>query len=237
MRVLITSGGTSVPIDNVRSIKNFSSGSFGCKLAKHLLLNGHKVTHLYAVDAPTPFEFKVDLLKPHQDYISQLDALQEFSKNYMKNYIEEKFSTFDSYRFKVNILLDNFEYDSILLCAAVSDYGTSYYDGKISSILSYGNVEPLQLYPLPKVIKEVRKKHKGILIGFKLLSNVTENELHNAAWKQIDESGSDIVIANILEDIQFSDNKQMWIVKPEYSIRLNDSSNNCARMITEMIKL
>ena len=35
--VLITSGGTSVPIDPVRSIENFSTGTRGARLAEYFL--------------------------------------------------------------------------------------------------------------------------------------------------------------------------------------------------------
>ena len=37
MKVLITSGGTKVPIDTVRHIGNMSSGTFGAKIAFQLL--------------------------------------------------------------------------------------------------------------------------------------------------------------------------------------------------------
>ena len=41
MKVLITSGGTKVPIDTVRHIGNMSSGTFGAKIAFQLLELGH----------------------------------------------------------------------------------------------------------------------------------------------------------------------------------------------------
>lgn len=235
MNILITSGGTSIPIDNVRSIKNFSTGSFGCKIAKHFLLAGDKVTHLHAVDAPTPFEFKVNMLSGNQteDYASKLDAMYEFSKNYMKNYRHHYFSDFNSYRNILKHLIINFQFDCVILCAAVSDYGTPFHDGKISSSV----IEPLQLYPLPKVIKEVRKIFDGKLVGFKLLSNVTDYELNVAAQKQINESGSDFVVANKLEDIQFSDNKRMFLVTKTGTLPIKGSSNSCAKSIVELIRL
>jgi phosphopantothenoylcysteine synthetase/decarboxylase len=37
MRVLITSGGTKVPIDGVRDITNMSHGNFGAKIAREFL--------------------------------------------------------------------------------------------------------------------------------------------------------------------------------------------------------
>lgn len=232
MNILITSGGTSVPIDNVRSIKNFSSGKFGCNIAKHLLLKGHNVTHLHAIDAPTPFEFKVDLLKPHQDYVSMLDGLHGFSKKYMKKYTEEKFDTFASYHIKMMGLLLNFQYDIIILCAAVSDFLVDQIDGKISSVK---NME-LAFKKAPKILDIVRYGHKGKLVGFKLLSNVTLEDLYQAAQKQINESGSDIVIANRLEDIQGS-NKICYYIKKDSYLPIEGSSDSVASVIAEMVTL
>jgi len=47
MKILVTSGGTKVPIDDVRSITNTSSGSFGSKIVTSLLYHGAEVIHLH----------------------------------------------------------------------------------------------------------------------------------------------------------------------------------------------
>ena len=44
MDVLVTAGGTSEPIDNVRSITNHSSGGLGKAIAESFLAAGHTVT-------------------------------------------------------------------------------------------------------------------------------------------------------------------------------------------------
>ena len=41
MKVLITSGGTTEPIDNVRGISNFATGSLGKVTAEKFLNAGH----------------------------------------------------------------------------------------------------------------------------------------------------------------------------------------------------
>lgn len=53
-RVLITMGGTRVPIDGVRSITNTSSGETGAQLADDLYLRGYDVTVLAAKNAIQP---------------------------------------------------------------------------------------------------------------------------------------------------------------------------------------
>lgn len=91
MKILLTSGGTK----DVRFLGNFSNGNFGKRLATAALVAGHNITHLHHVDAPTPFEFKVDLLHARgEDYASILDEAHCFSRQYMSRYIEEKFDTY-----------------------------------------------------------------------------------------------------------------------------------------------
>ena len=42
MKILITSGGTKVPIDRVRSITNMSCGTFGSRIADAFYSNEHE---------------------------------------------------------------------------------------------------------------------------------------------------------------------------------------------------
>ena len=234
MNILITSGGTAIPIDNVRNITNFSGGAFGAKLAKHHLLRGNQVTLLRAASAPSPFEFKVDLLKGHQDYVSQLDALHQFAKSNMKCYTDEKYVTFNDYRNKLYSLLDTFRYDVVFLAAAVSDYTTEYFDGKVRS---KDQQMSIQLTKTEKVITTVREKHKGVLVGFKLLSNVTNFELVKAANDQINNSGSDFVVANRLEDLQRQE-RRVWLVRKEgWQTLVVGSSDGIAKDLLELIEL
>ena len=46
MKILITSGGTKVPIDDVRSITNMSSGKFGAEIAAIFTSQKNKVVYL-----------------------------------------------------------------------------------------------------------------------------------------------------------------------------------------------
>jgi phosphopantothenoylcysteine synthetase/decarboxylase len=46
MKILITSGGTKIPIDTVRDITNMSTGTFGTKIAEECLRKGHDVLEM-----------------------------------------------------------------------------------------------------------------------------------------------------------------------------------------------
>ncbi|MFR8961306.1 MAG: phosphopantothenoylcysteine decarboxylase, partial [Enterococcus faecalis] len=54
MDVLVTAGGTSEPIDNVRSITNHSSGGLGKAIAESFLAAGHTVTYVTTKHALRP---------------------------------------------------------------------------------------------------------------------------------------------------------------------------------------
>ena len=54
MKVLITSGGTTEPIDNVRGISNFATGSLGKVTAENFLNAGHEVYLLAGLQAKLP---------------------------------------------------------------------------------------------------------------------------------------------------------------------------------------
>jgi len=62
MKVLITSGGTKVPIDKVRFITNMSSGTFGSRIALEALMTGNDVIFLHAEKSKTPFSGVVDVI-------------------------------------------------------------------------------------------------------------------------------------------------------------------------------
>ena len=54
MKVLITAGGTSEPIDQVRSITNHASGTLGIEIAKVFLQNGVTIDYVVTKSAKKP---------------------------------------------------------------------------------------------------------------------------------------------------------------------------------------
>jgi ribulose-5-phosphate 4-epimerase/fuculose-1-phosphate aldolase len=187
MRVLITSGGTIVKIDDVRHIGNFSTGSFPAKIASAALAKGHEVIYLHSKNSKMPNasrKLKLIAYETYNEYAKELE----------------------------NILSKN-KIDIVFLGAAVSDYGIKEYKGKISSSKPTLNIK---LYRLPKIIKLVKLWSKVPLfqVGFKLLSNVTDKELIEVAYKSSLENRSDLTIANDLEKIK-SGRREVILVTPE----------------------
>lgn len=184
MKILITSGGTVVPIDAVRKICNMSKGTFGSKIGDSFVDAGHAVTFLMAKGSKT-------LKRVGEDRAGI--CLYEYE-------------TFDDYE-KMLFKLLGYEPDIVVLAAAVSDYGVeNYVDGKIRS----KDELVIRLKPLPKLISKVRDYvPNAVVCGFKLLVNSTDNELEDACMDSLIKNRLNLIVGNDLRDIKNNNHKLM----------------------------
>lgn len=211
MKILITSGGTKVPIDRVRSITNMSQGTFGSRIADAFFDKGLEAfrtgnEHGNSIEKITFFMAKG----------SRKPTLQSLNDDTYEDgyrpieYVE--YSTFDDYKSGIEELLKKEIYDIIVVAAAVSDYGVAnYYDGKYRS---REDDMCIKLVKLPKILPIMRKLAPNATIcGFKLLVDSTNDELLQAMIKQFEESDVDLVVGNDLRDIKANDHKLTVISK------------------------
>ena len=213
MKILITSGGTKVPIDRVRSITNMSQGTFGSRIADAFFHKGleafrsedkenaiEKITFFTAKNGKLPTaQFLND--ETYEDGYRPLDIIN--------------YSTFDDYKSGIEDLLKKESYDIIVVAAAVSDYGVAnYYNGKYRS---REDDMCIKLVKLPKILPIMRKlAPKAVICGFKLLVDSTYEELIKAMEKQIDETNVDLVVGNDLRDIK-ADDHRLFIMRNDRS--------------------
>jgi len=210
MKMLITSGGTKVPIDAVRDITNMSSGTFGSKIAKAALASEcWDVSFLCAKDSKTPFKFSHDCNEhpnPAKSMISFAEHL-EFCHKHRDRYQEFSYRNFDDYERALWEQLQQ-KPDVVVLAAAVSDYVVEPISGKIRS----GDNLTIQLTPAQKLIGRVKKEFPDImLVGFKLLVGSTSVELRDAMIKSIIDNACDIVVGNDLLDLK-AGNHQLSVI-------------------------
>ena len=210
MTFLITSGGTAIPLDLVRSIRNMSTGTFGAKIATEALRLGHKVVFLKAKGSKSPFSQPLDFR-----YFSDMQRATELRKlfnEYGTNYEEIEYTSFDDYAEMLPKLLAQYNPDITILAAAVSDYkAKNVVNGKIRT---KGDLT-IELEPLPKLISKVKEwNDHTLLVGFKLLVNSTDDELIDEAKKSICKNGCDLVVANDLRDIKQNDHR-LHLVTPK----------------------
>ena len=192
MNILITSGGTSEKIDRVRSITNHSTGRLGKIIAETFLNKGDQVTLVTTPKSVRP--------AAHPNLtIVQIENVEELLES-----LEPLVHT----------------HDVLIHAMAVSDYTPVYMTGleavaassdmteflnktnSESKISSQDDSQVLFLKKTPKIISLVKKWNPDIrLIGFKLLVDVSKEELLETARTSLIKNQAEIIVANDLTDI------------------------------------
>jgi len=165
--ILITAGPTRAYLDAFRYITNPSSGKMGIALAQNALDRGAKVTLVYGPGTAKP---------PVQAKVIPILSTEEMLEAVQKTLKSEKI-------------------DAAILSAAAADYGLP--DRKNEKTPSGKNEWNLQLKPLPKIVKNVKTiDPKVYLVGFKAEYNLKNEELIDRAYKRMNETGMDLIVAN-----------------------------------------
>lgn len=181
MKILITSGGCKVPIDDVRFITNFSSGRYGSEL----------------LDCFSGME-NLDIIFFHERGTNQTQygpTDVELYKNSRIRFVEYK----DYWDYlKVKNLIKTEQPDVIISAAAISDYVIDKTEGKISS----DNDEmTIRLKKGEKIIQSFRElAPNALIVGFKLLVSPTDREKYEAITRQF--NYVDRVIYNDLTELR-----------------------------------
>ena len=165
-KILMTAGPTVEYIDPVRVITNQSSGKTGVLLASELISAGSKMTFVYGPGIEKPPK--------------GAKVIRVFTSKEMSDAVKKEMKT---------------KFDVVIMAAAVADYIPEKPSKK--KIKSNQNKIKISLKKVPKIINQVKKIQKNvILIGFKAEANVTKKELISLAKKKLQESNSDMIIAN-----------------------------------------
>lgn len=201
-KFIITAGGTSERIDNVRKITNSSSGKLGMLIADCLLKERNDILIYYVCSKNS--------LRPSDDRVHVLEVEGTLD---LKNTLED-------------LLLSN-EINYFIHSMAVSDYMTDFVTNlsnikesitksnnideafenieaiKGNKISSYEDNLVVALKPTPKIISIIKNLSPSTyLVGFKLLDGVSKLELINTAKKLRDKNRCDLVVANDLSSIR-----------------------------------
>lgn len=224
MKLLITSGGTSEKIDQVRSITNHSTGKLGALIADSFLAQGDHVTLITTRNAIKPAAHPNLTIQ----IIENVQELFEMMKPLVKTH------------------------DVLIHSMAVSDYTPIYMTGfeqittsqdlteflnktnKQSKISSKDNYQVLFLKQTPKIISQVKKWNPNILlIGFKLLVDVSKEELLTVARASLTKNQAEIIVANDLSDI--SDNQHhAYLVKINSVIKADTKEEIAQQLVTHI---
>ncbi|RUL82952.1 phosphopantothenoylcysteine decarboxylase domain-containing protein [Tautonia sociabilis] len=202
MRVLVTGGGTTAPIDDVRHLANASTGRFSAAITEAWLERGASVWHLCAPNAERPFHRDAPWWNLDRDPDELHRRLDEALRRYRAHrdrltLLPLAENTVAGYaRALERTLLDPGGIDVIVLAMAASDYEPALTPGKISS---EADELLLRCRKAPKVIRGVRDRAPGAyIVGFKLLSGASEAELIQAAEDSCRVNRVDLTVANDL---------------------------------------
>ncbi len=193
--IIITAGGTSEKIDEVRVISNFSSGRLGLAIAKSFLESERakvgKIYYLCDRTTNAPSDARVETVR-----VSGVQGLLEALEN----------------------LLTTKKIDAVIHAMAVSDYTVRQVttleairtgeedqpDKKLAAGKLSSEIDDLVivLKKTPKVIGEIKKLQRDtILVGFKLLTNVEKDVLIETGYQLLQKNDCNMVLANDLTEI------------------------------------
>ena len=177
MRLLITCGPSSEPIDQVRRITNFSTGKSGIFLSNYFTQQGHAVTCLASVNRTCHEGIKTSQVTEYATTHDLGKILKDLSQGQ--------------------------EFDCVLHLAALSDYtiskitdssGNPLSDSKISS--NHPSLH-LTLKPAPKLISQMRAFFpKSKIIGWKYELEGEREEAVLKAFAQIQQNKTDACVLN-----------------------------------------
>lgn len=226
-KYVITSGGISEKIDNVRKITNSSSGKLGMTIANHLLESKSDIAIYYVCSK--------NALRPNNTRVKIIEVA----------------GTLDL-KDKVESLLKNEKIDYFIHTMAVADYMVDYVTTvdkmkksflnngdmeviKDTKISSYENNLVLVLKPTPKIISLIKKESPlTYLVGFKLLDGVSKKELIEVAKRLRDKNKCDLVVANDLEDIRNKEHTAYIIDKEDKVVEASDKEDIAKKLVRMM---
>jgi len=163
---VVTAGPTRGWIDRVRFVSNPSSGKMGVELAREIIARGGTVTLLLG---PT-----------HISPPALAETIRVETSEEMLN--------------EVIAALDRSDTDALISAAAILDFTPARRDDRKRPS---GEPYAIELVPTKKVIEEARKHNPDLfIVGFKVESGLTDDELVERARAKIDSGVCNLVVAN-----------------------------------------
>lgn len=247
MNIIITAGGTSEAIDNVRSITNTGTGKLGSLIADEFSKYDKvdKIFYVCPKNAIQPISEKIAVI-----YVQSVSDLQkaiiDIVKMYDINIIIHSMAVSD-YRVKsvasmeniVNSLVEIIDNNTTFQMNEVRSALLQAFDinnlkktGKISSQIDN---PVILLEQTPKVISMLKESvPNATIVGFKLLNNVSEDELLRVAYKLLIDNGCDYVLANDASHIQNEQHKG-FLINRDKKISIFNTKQEIAKGIVTAV--
>ncbi len=215
IRIAITAGGTQEPMDGVRFITNMSTGQLGWFCLEALLERfdqvGQNNFHIYYIHAENAFQSSLsELEKEHISFISITDAesvyqaVDELTQNEKIDFFIHSMAISD---FTFSYAADVWEMGRLLTSFVTSDGKDEIkvIEQLRNPMVKFSENEKISsndniivgLKPTKKVIPLIKTNNPDtVLVGFKLLNGVAEEELIRVASEMAEKNSCDMVLAN-----------------------------------------
>ena len=236
--VLVTSGGTTVPLESntVRFLDNFSAGTRGAVSSEYFIRNGYAVIFLHRQFSLEPYTRHyshskncfLDMLTGNEtltvkpEYFKSLKKVwQEYEKAKNEKWLLKiDFVTVAEYLFKLRCITQQLSSlgsrGMFYLAAAVSDFFIPESKMVQHKIQSRDGGLSLHLDQVPKIIKPLVQDwaSHGFIVSFKLETD--PNLLFEKSRAALERYGHQIVIGNELHSRKYV----VWFITPDKEIEL-----------------
>lgn len=201
MNIVITAGGTTEHIDAVRAITNTGTGTLASIIASRLQDRNEvdNIFYIHTKNAKKPSSIRNITLIEADDTNSVAAAVEKVLTENKIDWFIHAMAISDYYVDFVstvdNIVKDICADDNIDLATSIKN-GASRLDNSRKLSSNEDNLV-VMLKKTPKIIGMIKKlSPETKLIGFKLLNNVTKEELRNVAFNLLQKNNCDYVLAN-----------------------------------------
>lgn len=239
-KIIITAGGTSERIDNVRKITNSSSGKLGVVIANKLIeIKSEEIDKIYYIASKTA-------LKPNNE---KIEIVEIVDTNDLKEAVERLLTTEKIDYFIHSMAVSDYTVDFVTTAKRIVDTiennnELSLYDNIVDNsnaiiankISSYEDDLMIKLKRTPKIISMIKTlSPKTFLVGFKLLDGVTKEELIDVATKLKSKNNCNLVVANDLSNIRSGNHLAYIIGEDDFYIEASGKEDIAEKLVSEMM--
>lgn len=239
-KIVITAGGTSERIDNVRKITNSSTGKLGSVIADKLIEeHNDKIEKIYYVCSKSsikPIGEKVEVVEIVDTYDLQV-AVKSILTNNKIDYFIHSMAVSDytvDYVTTAETLAEEIESKDNNVLDTICNFEAKLTGNKISS--NYDNLI-IKLKRTPKIISMIKTiSPETYLVGFKLLDKVSEEELIQVACNLKEKNNCNLVVANDLNNIRCGEHRALVIKSKDDYVVASNKEDIAEKLIKEMLQ-
>ncbi|MGG5315636.1 phosphopantothenate--cysteine ligase [Enterococcus sp. AZ072] len=234
MRILITAGGTTEKIDDVRAITNHSSGRLGKTIAEAFLSENATIDYITTKQAVKPDDQRValHLVESTSELADKLNELMTVNcytavihSMAVSDFTPESSVTMED-------LQQTIATHPADLAASLKAKDQERTEKKISSDTDH---LVIVLKKNPKVIQQIKElQPETILVGFKLLVDVPMIHLLDVAKKSLEKNQADFILANDLAEIS-GETHHGYLINQQHKVKEAHTKSDIAQLIKEAV--